>query len=110
MPGWLVEHPDHGFPDIRTITDAASRFGPITVIGNESVAAHERLTGAELTPITALGLRLISQPLQALMSSRRRRARRAAAIILKAIRGDRTPTYRAVVAVDIGAAGDPSAT
>ena len=110
LPGWLVEHLDHGFPEIRTITDAASRFGPIRVMGNESVAAHERLTGAELTPIAALGLRLISQPLQALMSSRRRRARRAAAVILKAIRGDdRTPTYRAVVAVDIAAAGAPSA-
>jgi hypothetical protein len=111
VPGWLVEHLDHGFPEIRTITDAASPFGPIKVIGNESVAAHERLTEAELAPITALGSRLISQPLQALMTSRRRRARRAAAVILKAIRGDdRTPTYRAVIAVDIAAtAGAPSA-
>ena len=109
-PGWLVEHLHHGFPEIRTITDTASRFGTIRVIGNESVAAHERLVGAELTPITALGLRLISQPLQALMGSRRCRARRAAAVILKAIRGDdRTPTYRAVVAVNITAAVAPSA-
>lgn len=102
MPGWLVEHLDHGFPEIRTITDAASRFGPIRVMENESIAAHERLSGAYLSPITDLCLRVISQPLQALMTSRRRRARRAAAIILKTIRGDdRRPTYRAVVTVDI---------
>jgi SAM-dependent methyltransferase len=110
VPGWLAEHLDHGFPEIRTITDAASRFGTIRVVGNESVAAHERLSGAELTPITGLGSRLVSQPVQALMTSRRRRARRAAAVILKAIRGDdRTPTYRAVVAVDIAPAGAASA-
>lgn len=27
LPGWLAEHLDHGFSEIRTITDAASRFG-----------------------------------------------------------------------------------
>lgn len=110
LPGWLAEHLDHGFPQIRTITDAASRFGPIRVVGNESVAAHERLSGAELTLIIGLGSRLISQPLQALMTSRRPRARRAAAVVLKAIRDDdRAPTYRAVVAVDIAPVGAPSA-
>ena len=31
MPGWLVEHLDHGFPEIRTITEAASRFGQVSV-------------------------------------------------------------------------------
>ena len=57
-----------------------------------------------------LGSRLISQPLQAVMTSRRRRPRWAAAVILKAIRDDdRTPTYRAVVAVDIAPVGAPSA-
>jgi hypothetical protein len=106
VPGWLTEHLDHGFPEIRTIIDAASRFGPIRVAGNESVSAHERLSWAQLTPITGVVLRLISQPLQALMTSRRRRTRRTAGLILNAIRGNgRAPTYRAVVAVDIAAAG-----
>jgi hypothetical protein len=111
VPAWLSEHLEHGFPEIQTITAAASAFGDVRVMGNENIAAHERLVMAELTPLTAVPLRLICRPLEALMTSRRRRACLVAATVLKAIRGDdRMPTYRAVVAVDVAAGvREPSA-
>ncbi|MCW3018563.1 MAG: hypothetical protein JWN10_871 [Solirubrobacterales bacterium] len=113
VPGWLREHLENGFPEIEEIRGAAERFGAVRVYGNESVTAHVRLVGAELSPLSAVALRLACHPLAYLLASRRPRGRRLAACILDWIRGhDHPPNYRAVVVVDVAAnpdaAGSPT--
>lgn len=107
VPGWLREHLENGFPEIEELRGAAERFGAVRVHGNESVTAHVRLIAAELSPVSAVALRLACRPLAHLLAGRRPRGRRLAACILGSIRGhDRPPNYRAVVVVDIAASPD----
>jgi hypothetical protein len=106
VPGWLTEHLDNGFPEADQLAATASGFGSVQVIGNESIAAHERIVRAEHRIMPALALRLLCRPLQRLMTSRRRRARAICAGLLRRVRGhDRSPTYRAIVVVDRSLAG-----
>jgi hypothetical protein len=106
VPGWLAEHLSNGFPEIDRLAAAASRFGTVRVLGNESIAAHERIVRAEHRIVAAVALRLLCRPVQWLMTSRQAGARRIAAGLLRRVRGhDRAPTYRAIVVVDRSFAG-----
>jgi len=106
IPPWLTEHLDNGFPQAAEIATAAAPFGSVQLLRNESIAAHERLLTAELSPVPAVALRLLCRALEAMLASTRRIPRRLAGSLLRAIRGhDRAPAYRAVVAVDIRQAG-----
>jgi SAM-dependent methyltransferase len=110
VPPWLVEHLDHGFPEVAKIVAVAAPFGAVRVAGNESITAHERLVWAELHYAPALVLRLLSRALEPMLASDRRRARCAARAVLHRIRGrDSPPAYRAVVAVDVLPVGSASA-
>jgi SAM-dependent methyltransferase len=101
VPGWLKEHLEYGFPEANELAEVAGAFGRVSVLGNESVRAHERIVAAEHRLATAALLRLACRPLEYLMTSRRLRARRVAASLLRLIRGhDRPPAYRAVLVVD----------
>jgi SAM-dependent methyltransferase len=102
VPPWLTEHLENGFPTATEIEAAAAPFGEVRVLANENIAAHERLVAAELTPLSAVVLRILGRPLEAMLASRRSRQRRLAGAALLAIRGsDHAPTYRAVIAIDI---------
>jgi ubiquinone/menaquinone biosynthesis C-methylase UbiE len=101
VPPWLQEHLQNGFPAVAELVAAATRFGEVRTLGNESISAHERLVAAEHRILPALALRLACRPLERLMTSRRPQARQLSTGVLRRVRGrDREPAYRVVVVVD----------
>lgn len=104
VPGWLEEHLENGFPEPVQLAAAAAPFGRVRLLANENVEAHERLVLAELSLLSGAVLRIACRPIEYLLSSRREGARKLAALILRRLRGaDRSPAYRTMVAVEIGA-------
>jgi len=99
-PGWLAEHLENGFPEPADLVAPLEAHGPVRLLANESVASHERLVRAELSPVTALGLRLVALALSPALR-RGRRPGSAAGRILTRFRGsDAAPAYRAVAVLD----------
>ncbi len=108
VPGWLEEHDGFGLPDASVAAGAAAGYGEVTIAGNESIEAHERLVLAELDPLRALPLRLAAARLEAGLRSDRPRARALAAAVIRRLGGsDAFPTYRTVVAVRRGLQSRP---
>ena len=99
-PGWLAEHLENGFPEPDELARPLRALGTVRILPNENVSSHERLVRAELSPLPALGLRLLAL----VLSPALRRAGRpgsVAARILARIRGsDASPAYRAVAVLD----------
>ena len=105
-PEWLDEHLERGFSEYGEIVAAAQRHGVVRAWGHESIAAHERLIRAELSPLGVVPTRLISTLLGLALRGSRAWPRRLARLLLSRIRGrDRPPTYRTIVCVAV--AGDP---
>jgi Methyltransferase domain len=102
VPPWLVEHVENGFPEPLDLAGTAGQFGLVRTLGNESISAHERLIVAETSLFSGAALRLACIPLEALVTSRRRRAHDLARHLLCRVGGgDRPPTYRTIVLVDV---------
>ena len=86
----------------RIFTESLAEIGVVRTLGNENIAAHERLIAAELSLVPAVFLRLACRPLEHLLASRRPRARASAGRVLQRVRArDHAPTYRTVISVDI---------
>jgi SAM-dependent methyltransferase len=101
LPVWLEEHLRHGFPDVDGLLRAVRGFGSPRIYGNENIRAHERLVLAELAPASALALRLLCFPVARLL--RGSLLRPLATTFARTLGGgDRTPTYRVIVDVEIG--------
>jgi SAM-dependent methyltransferase len=98
-PGWIAEHLDHGFPEPAELRDALAPFGDVRLIGNESVAAHERLMNLEANPRLGLvNVALLRVLGPAAAGGPLHRPARAA---LAALRGrDAAPTYRTIAVLD----------
>jgi methyltransferase family protein len=106
IPPWLEEHIEHGFPEVAELVAAAQSFGMVSVIGNESIRAHERLVWAENQIVPAVATRLACRPLEAMLTSSSERLRAGATQALRTVRGgDQPPTYRAIVVVSREVAG-----
>ena len=103
LPGWLEEHLEHGFPETAEIEAALRPHGRVRLIGNESVAAHERIVRAEARRPSRAAARLVRAALEGSARARGRpRARRAARAALRLVRGgDRAPTYRTIAVLDV---------
>lgn len=102
VPGWLSEHLENKLPEAAQIAAVCSRYGPVTMTVNESVAAHERLVYAEMRPTSAVFLRLLCPPVESLLRSHHTALRQVATSLLKRIRGrDLMPAYRTIASVDI---------
>jgi hypothetical protein len=98
-PGWLAEHLENGFPEPESLRDALAPFGTVGLIGNESIAAHERLMRLEAEPrlavLTSALLRLLGP------AAGGGAAKRPAARALALLRGgDVAPTYRTIAVLD----------
>lgn len=101
VPRWLEEHVENGFPELAELAETAAQFGVVRVLGNESIATHERLIDAEHRLISGGVLRLACRPLEGLLASRRVRARAVSKGVLNRLAGkNRPPTYRVVVIVN----------
>lgn|GEM_PF-983993 len=101
VPPWLDEHLDNGFPTRDELVACAARHGHVDVAGNESAAAHARVTLAELRPATAVPLRLGARVLARGLRARQSAARATATRLVRRLGGsDKAPTYRSVVCVD----------
>jgi hypothetical protein len=101
VPGWLSEHLDHGFPDVREIEASCAAYGAVRTYESDNIAARTRIVAAEQRIVSAAILRLACIPAERLLRSRHQSARRIAAVLLKRARGDDLPpTYRAVVVID----------
>jgi hypothetical protein len=100
LPVWLQEHLANGFPSEDDLEAALAPHGTLTLLGNESVAAHERVAKAEALPKGALASALISKAFDPFV--RRGRSRRGAArSVLSLLRGgDRRPYYRTIAVLD----------
>jgi hypothetical protein len=106
LPGWLEEHLERGFPDVEALLAAVSGFGSSWTHANENIRAHERLVLTELTPIPAVLLRLMCLPLARMLRLKRASLRGLARRIIRFLAGgDRSPTYRVIVEVELGGAG-----
>jgi len=99
-PDWLAEHLENGFPEPAQLVAPLEAHGAVRLLPNESVSSHERLVRAELSPVPALGLRLVALALSPALR-RGRGLGRAADHILARFRGsDAAPAYRAVAMLD----------
>jgi SAM-dependent methyltransferase len=104
VPPWLDEHLRNGFPERQDLVDEAQRHGRTNVLGNESTAAHERVTLAELRAVTGVPLRVGARLLAWGMGTTApdKRGHTIAASVVRRLGGhDREPTYRSVVCVDL---------
>jgi hypothetical protein len=104
VPPWLDEHLHNGFPDRQDVLDEAQRHGSTVVRGNESTAAHERVTLAELRAVTGVPLRVGARLLAWGMRTTApgKPAYGIATGFVRRLGGhDRDPTYRSVVCVDL---------
>jgi len=104
LPGWLVEHLDHGLPDARELLAAAQERDEVVVVPNASARSHERVLRWEATPIVALGALRAGDLLRGLL--RRPGRPRTIAIALLALIGGRNkaPTYRQIAVITAPAA------
>jgi len=106
-PGWLEEHLANGFPEADELVAALEPLGRVRLLANEYVPSHQRLVRAELSPLPALGLRLVAAALSSALRSGPS-LRRAGERVLLWVRGhDRLPAYRAVIVLDLSPAHRP---
>jgi SAM-dependent methyltransferase len=104
-PPWLEEHLANGLPEPEDLAGPLRALGTVRVRGNESCAAHVRVTSRELSVVWFLPTRLAARVLAAGLTRDAAWARRA----LRRVRGgDRPPVYRTVVVLDIAASSSAS--
>lgn len=96
-PGWLTEHLENGFPTAGELAGGLGAHGDVTLLDNESVAAHEAVATLEALPLLWTVSAVASRALaggsaggRPLASSLRGRA----ATLLRG--GDRAPSYRTI--------------
>ena len=101
VPPWLQEHVDNGFPEIDELRELLAPHGDVSVHGNLNVGAHERLVLTELAPTAFLPTRLRAAALGALYRRSPAGRSRVRAQLAALGAGDREPTYRAVLVLDL---------
>lgn len=100
VPGWLVEHVEHGFPDSAELRAWLEPHGEVELIANESVAAHARISRFELTPRGVRRSVALARPLRSMIRAGGAARRICAALVRNLLRGrDRRPSYRTIAVV-----------
>lgn len=99
-PQWLEEHLDNGFPDPAELQAAARQTDESVITGNLAVGRHACVMRWEAIPILVYGARaLFGLLLPGVREGSR--SERAVALTRLLRGGDRAPTYRTIVVVDV---------
>jgi hypothetical protein len=100
LPGWLVEHLDHGLPETDELLAAVRPGDKVIIAPNASVTSHERVLRWEATPLRGRIALAGGGTLRA-MIRRPGTSRRLAMRLLEWIGGrNREPSYRQIAVIE----------
>lgn len=103
LPGWLVEHLDHGLPDSVELCGAARPGDPFYIIQNVSAASHERVLRWEATPIVGRLTLIVAKMVRISLRTRGVSRRIATQLLALLGGGNRPPVYREIAVVTTNA-------